>query len=117
MSIRHLLLILSLGASLAGAINLSGTVGNEDTTSAPEITEIGTPFPECEPPEFYDPWLDRCRLPDTPDYIATETEYAVINTATPDPCIFFSIDWDNPPPTATLEALPTPHAGCAMPIP
>lgn len=73
---KQLLIVLALGATLAGTIDLSGitrqpvdrnavNVTDATETATPEATP--TPLPDCEPPEFYDPWLNRCRLPDTPE--------------------------------------------------
>lgn len=83
MSIRHLLLVLSLGASLAGALNLSDLVDDTDTTATPEITETvtGTPLPECLASEFYSVDMKRCWPIETPTPELDATE----PTATDDP--------------------------------
>jgi len=37
-------------------------------TPAPTATPADTPVPSCTPPEFFDPFLNRCRLPDATPY-------------------------------------------------
>ncbi len=37
-------------------------------TPAPTATIADTPLPSCIPPEFFDPFLNRCRLPDSTPY-------------------------------------------------
>ena len=72
----------------------------ENTPESPEFIEF--------PPDTEEP---------TPDYAATETGIANIITVTPDPCSWYNVDWDNPPPMETIEAIPTPNPSCAIVIP
>mgnify|MGYP001607002665 FL=1 len=86
---KQLLLIFTLGASLAGAVNISdrtrpdpvdrsainANVSRETETATHEATAelTATPMPECPPGDHYDLTLGRCWPDEPPIEIPTET--------------------------------------------
>ena len=76
---KHIFTIIILASALAWSATATGlTHHNERVTPAPvvTVTETETPAPSgepaepCTPPEYYDPYMDRCRLPED-DYTPT----------------------------------------------
>ena len=62
-----------LTATRTATTTPSPTASPTATPRQPTRTPSLTPTPFCKPPEFYDPFLDRCRLPDPTDIPPTGT--------------------------------------------